>query len=77
MCQQGVEEYIVPAMLPIRADKADIKCEHKARAVFRDASKQPVLPNGVFHRLVTKCIRWSQMTSKAQFRGSLSLHEAV
>ncbi len=75
---KATREYLVPAMLPVHArESMTVRTEHKARMCFFDENKQAALPSGVFYRVVTKCVRWSQMTCKAQFQGSFSLHEAL
>ena len=67
---QGQEmQYIIPSMLPFEEGPFDDFIGHKThRAQIRlfDCSNEPLLPRGLFYRVVCKSIRWSQFTSKSE-----------
>eukprot|EP00301_Raphidiophrys_heterophryoidea_P008143 c13063_g1_i3.p1 GENE.c13063_g1_i3~~c13063_g1_i3.p1 ORF type:complete len:1028 (-),score=286.97 c13063_g1_i3:82-3165(-) len=68
--------FIVPSMLQPSGENPLPNVRHIARVCFvHKDSKEPALPPGVYYRLVTKCVRWSQLTSN--YPGSLDLHSAV
>ena len=67
---QGEEiQYIIPSMLPFEEGSFDDffgDKTHRAQIRLFDCSNEPLLPRGLFYRVVCKSIRWSQFTSKSE-----------
>ena len=55
-------EFVVPSMLPDDRVASAGEIQRHARLYFKTVNGESVYPPGVFHRMVCKCIRWSQLT---------------